>query len=85
VKIAVENHAGDMQAWELALLIEEAGRDFVGANVDSGNATWVCESPLRNLEIIGPYAATTSLRDSAIWESPQGATIQLGRPWGRET
>ena len=25
VKIAVENHAGDMQAWELVTLIEEAG------------------------------------------------------------
>src|SRR6185436_19433151 len=25
VKVAIENHAGDMQAWELAGLIEEAG------------------------------------------------------------
>src|SRR5262245_52508511 len=27
VKIAVENHAGDMQAWELVMLIEGAGKD----------------------------------------------------------
>ena len=40
VKIAVENHAGDMQAWELVTLIEAAGKDYVGANMDSGNATW---------------------------------------------
>ena len=31
LKIAIENHAGDMQARELKMLIEEAGKDFVGA------------------------------------------------------
>jgi len=76
VKIAVENHAGDMQAWELVTLIEAAGKDFVGANMDAGNATWTMEDPISNLEIIAPYVLTTSLRDSAIWESANGATIQ---------
>ena len=76
VKIAVENHAGDMQAWELVTLIEAAGRDYVGANLDSGNAAWTLEDPLQNLEILGPYTITTSLRDSMIWESTNGATIQ---------
>jgi 3-oxoisoapionate decarboxylase len=76
VKIAVENHAGDMQARELVDLIEDAGRDYVGANMDSGNAVWTMEDPMTNLEILGPYALTTSLRDSAIWESERGATVQ---------
>ncbi len=76
IKIAVENHGGDMQSWELVGLIEEAGKEYVGANVDSGNATWTMEDPLVNLENLAPYALSTSLRDSAIWESPQGATIQ---------
>jgi len=76
VKIAVENHAGDMQAWELVRLIEEAGREYMGACMDSGNAAWTMEDPLENLEILGPYTATTSLRDSAIWESEHGATVQ---------
>jgi 3-oxoisoapionate decarboxylase len=76
VKIAVENHGGDMQSWELVGLIEEAGPDFVGANMDSGNATWTLEDPLTNLENLGPYVLTTSLRDSAIWESENGATVQ---------
>ena len=76
IKIAVENHAGDMQAWELATLIEAAGKDYVGANLDSGNAAWTLEDPLENLEILGPYTLTTSLRDSMIWESANGATIQ---------
>ena len=43
VKIAIENHAGDMQAWELADLIEEAGKSFVGATIDPGNAAWTLE------------------------------------------
>jgi len=76
VKIAVENHAGDMQAWELVGLIEEAGKDYVGANLDSGNAVWTLEDPLASLEQLGPYALTTSLRDSAIWESEKGVTVQ---------
>lgn len=76
VKIAIENHAGDMQAWELAQLIEDCGRDFVGATLDSGNATWTFEDPMQNLEVLGPYAATTGIRDSMIWESPEGAVVQ---------
>ena len=76
VKLAVENHAGDMQAWELVTLIEAAGKDYVGANMDSGNATWTMEDPLASLETLAPYVLTTSLRDSAIWESANGATVQ---------
>ena len=64
VKIAIENHAGDMQAWELVTLITEAGRDYVGATLDSGNATWTLEDPLVNLEILGPYAVATGIRDA---------------------
>ena len=76
VKIAVENHAGDMQSWELVSLIEQAGREYVGANMDSGNAVWALEDPMTNLENLGPYVLTTSLRDSAVWESAGGATVQ---------
>lgn len=76
VKIAVENHAGDMHSWELIGLIEEAGRDFVGATMDSGNAAWALEDPLRNLDILGPYALTTGIRDSALWETRDGAMLQ---------
>lgn len=76
VKIAVENHGGDLQAWELVTLIEAAGKDFVGANIDAGNACWTLEDPLENLEILGPYVATSSLRDSMVWESENGATVQ---------
>lgn len=75
VKIAVENHAGDMQAWELVTLIEAAGTDYVGATIDSGNATWTLEDPVQNLEILGKYAASSGIRDSMIWEYEAGAKV----------
>lgn len=76
VKVAVENHAGDMQAQELVRLIEEAGSDYVGANIDAGNATWTLEDPIDNLEVLGKYTVSSSLRDSMIWESEAGAKVQ---------
>ncbi len=76
VKIAIENHAGDMQAWQLKELIEEAGPDYVGATIDSGNATWTLEDPLVNLEILAPYVLSSGIRDSMVWESEDGALVQ---------
>lgn len=72
----MENHAGDMHSLELVRLIEAAGKDFVGANIDSGNAAWALEDPLSNLEVLAPYAVTTSLRDTAVWPSQHGITAQ---------
>jgi sugar phosphate isomerase/epimerase len=54
VKIAIENHSGDMQARELKVLIEEAGKDYVAACLDTGNPMWVVEDPLVTLEVLGP-------------------------------
>jgi 3-oxoisoapionate decarboxylase len=73
VKIAIENHAGDMQAWELVTLIEAAGTSFVGATMDPGNATWTVEDPMVNLEVLGPYVVTAGIRDTAVWETEKGA------------
>jgi len=76
VKIAIENHAGDMHSTELVRLIEAAGRDYVGVNLDSGNALWTLEDPIDSLETLGPLTITTSLRDSAIWKTERGARVQ---------
>ncbi len=76
VKIAVENHAGDMHSWELVQLIEAAGADFVGANIDSGNAAWTLEDPHDVLENLGRYTICSSLRDEMIWETAEGASVQ---------
>lgn len=68
VKIAIENHAGDMTAWQLKNLIERAGADYVGATIDSGNAVWTMEDPVENLRILAPYALSSGIRDTAIWK-----------------
>jgi sugar phosphate isomerase/epimerase len=76
VKVAVENHAGDMQSWELKGLVEAAGPEFVGVNFDSGNACWTLEDPIRALETLAPHVLTTSLRDTMVWPSADGVTAQ---------
>ncbi|MFM7107587.1 MAG: sugar phosphate isomerase/epimerase family protein [Planctomycetaceae bacterium] len=76
VKIAVENHAGDMTSRELLALVEEAGPDAVGVNFDSGNACWALEDPVAALDRLAPHVLTTSLRDTMVWESPRGVTAQ---------
>ncbi len=76
IKIAVENHAGDMNSAELLELIDMAGRDFVGATLDTGNALWALEEPLAALETLGRVTVCTGIRDSYLWETPEGATLQ---------
>lgn len=76
IRFAVENHAGDMQAWELVALIEAAGKEFVGATMDPGNAAWTIEDPMVNLETLAPYALASGIRDTSVWETPDGAHAQ---------
>ena len=74
IRIAVENHAGDMHSLELVRLVEAAGKDWVGVNLDSGNAVWTLEDPMENLKNLAPYTLTTSLRDTMAWPSANGYT-----------
>lgn len=76
IKISIENHAGDMQSHELKALIEAAGKDYTGVNIDPGNAVWALEDPLQHLEVLGPYTNCSSVRDSMAWETGDGAVIQ---------
>ena len=73
--VAIENHAGDMQAHELKSLIEAAGPEFVGACLDSGNPCWTLEDPHVTLDTLHPYVLTSHVRDSAVWQVPQGAAV----------
>jgi len=79
VKIAIENHAGDMQARELKGLIEQAGPDVTGVCIDSGNPLWTIEDPHLTLETLAPYVLTSHLRDSAVWRVPEGAAVSWVR------
>ena len=79
VKIAIENHSGDMQARELKMLVETAGTDFVGVCIDSGNASWAIEDPHLTVETLAPYVLTSHMRDSAVWNTPAGVVGQWTR------
>ena len=80
IKIAIENHAGDMQARELKHLIEAAGKEHVGVCLDSGNPLWTIEDPHLTLETLYPYVLTSHVRDTAVWPAPDGgAAVQWVR------
>ena len=79
LKVAIENHAGDMQAREVKTLIEAAGKDFVGSCLDSGNPLWTIEDPHLTLETLAPYVLTSHVRDTAVWNTPQGAAVAWTR------
>jgi sugar phosphate isomerase/epimerase len=76
VKLAVENHGGDLQAREMKAMIEAVGRDVMGVCLDSGNPVWMLEDPHMTLEVLIPYAETCHVRDSAVWKTPEGIAVR---------
>jgi len=76
VKIAFENHAGDLRSEELLAIIEATGTDICGALLDFGNAIWAMENPLRAMEVLGPHVLCTSVRDVMLWPTEEGAIFQ---------
>lgn len=79
IRIAIENHAGDMQARELKTLIEESGKDVTGACLDSGNPLWTIEDPHLTLETLAPYVITSHVRDTAVWRDKDGVAVKWVR------
>ncbi len=75
LKVAIEVHK-DFQAWEHKIIIETAGKDFVGTYLDTGNPVFTLEDPLLTLETLAPYVLTFHLRDSVIYEHPNGIAVQ---------
>ena len=76
IKLALENHNGDMEAGEVKTVIEESGKDFVGVCLDTGNPMHLLEDPLFTLETLAPYVVTSHIRDSVVYEHPRGAAFQ---------
>jgi sugar phosphate isomerase/epimerase len=75
LKIGIENHK-ELQAWETRQVIEGAGKEFVGSYLDTGNPVFVAEDPWTTVEELGPYAVTFHLRDSVVYEHPDGIAVQ---------
>jgi sugar phosphate isomerase/epimerase len=76
VKLAVENHGGDLQAREMKMMVEAVGTDVMGVCLDSGNPVWMLEDPHMTLEMLVPYALTSHVRDSAVWLAPDGINVR---------
>ena len=76
IKLAVENHGGDLQAREMKMMIEAVGTDVMGVCLDSGNPVWMLEDPHMTLEMLIPYAETCHVRDSAVWKVPEGIAVR---------
>lgn len=75
LKIAIENHK-DLQAWETRQLIDTAGKDYVGSYLDTGNPVFVAEDPFTTIEELGPVAVSFHLRDSVVYQHPDGIAVQ---------
>jgi sugar phosphate isomerase/epimerase len=75
LKIGIENHK-ELQAWETRQVIETAGKEFVGSYLDTGNPVFVAEDPLTTVEELGPLAVTFHLRDSVVYDVPDGIAVQ---------
>ncbi len=75
LKIGLENHK-DVQAWRTRQVIETAGKEFVGSYLDTGNPVFVAEDPMTTVEELGPLAVSFHLRDSVVYEHPEGIAIQ---------
>jgi sugar phosphate isomerase/epimerase len=76
IKLAVENHGGDLQAREMKAMVEAVGTDVMGVCLDSGNPVWMLEDPHMTLEMLIPYAETSHVRDSAVWKTPEGIAVR---------
>src|SRR5436190_7923647 len=76
VKLAVENHGSDLQAREMKMMVEACGTDIMGVCLDSGNPVWMLEDPHTTLDTLIPYAVTSHVRDSAVWNVPEGIAVR---------
>ncbi len=77
ITLAVENHGGvDFLARELKAFVEEAGTDYVGVCLDTGNPAAAGEDPVLAAELLAPYVVSSHIRDSRVWAVPDGAMVQ---------
>ena len=75
LKFAIENHK-DLFCWQTRQVIDAAGKEFVGSYLDTGNPVFVMEDPLATVETLGPVAVMLHLRDSVVYETPDGVAVQ---------
>ena len=75
IKIGIENHK-ELMAWQTRQVIDAAGTDCAGSYLDTGNPVFVCEDPWTTVQELGPVAVSFHLRDSVVYETPEGIAVQ---------
>jgi len=75
LKVALEVHK-DFLTSEFKQIVEGAGKDVVGIYLDTGNPVFVQEHPMTTVETLAPYAVCVHLRDSVVYEQPEGVAVQ---------
>ena len=79
MKIAIENHAGDMQARELKMLIEGGGQGLRRGLPRFGQSAVGDRGSAPDARNARPYVLTSHIRDTAVWGIPEGAAVQWVR------
>lgn len=75
LKIAWEIHK-DFLSWEFKQVVDAVGKDALGIYLDTGNPVFVQEHPMTAVETLAPYAVCVHLRDSVVYERPDGIAVQ---------
>jgi 3-oxoisoapionate decarboxylase len=71
----LETH-GEFLGRELKALVDEVGPDVVGVCLDTGNPVTLAEDPVVTTEVLASYTLTSHVRDSRVWQVPEGAMYQ---------
>jgi sugar phosphate isomerase/epimerase len=75
VTVAFENH-GDLQARELASIIDGIDSDRVRVNFDNGNPFLSFEDPLEAARVLGPKTVCVHLKDYARTQNTFGMIVE---------
>ena len=84
IKLAVENHGGDLQAREMKMMIEAVGPDIMGVCLDSGNPVWMLEDPHMTLEMLIPVRRDLPRPRQRRVEGARGYRRALGQHGRRQ-
>ncbi len=71
LRMAIENHK-DHTADELAAMVRDAGSEWIGVLVDTGNNIALLEEPHTAIETLAPFAFSVHLKDMAVQPCEDG-------------
>jgi sugar phosphate isomerase/epimerase len=80
LRVAIENHA-DLTADELLRLVDRLGPRVAAVTLDTGNLAMRLDDPIRAVERLAPWVASTHVKDCVLARSPRGYRWQA-RPVG---